>query len=237
MLIPYETVGFPPEILPNESGHLTFTWDDLLWAGRDCRATESVPRFSTRHGISSIYEAFFRWSLVRMALEQRDLMSSYLCRTNAAKALDPTEKGAVNYFLGMTVCKLFATRLLNTPWLLHLDVFRPRLDPVLTGVPPGPRRTGPRTTTMAWMRVQGTCQSAGRCNQSESEGPSAASDFGIHRTVRKYLTNEDWNAARKVAVEAAEEIKRDGYQPDGLRVIAGDSWREPYKESFLETLP
>ena len=59
----------------------------------------------------------------------------------------------------------------------------------------------------------------------------------MQRTVRKYLTNEDWNAARKVAGEADEEIKRDGYQPDGLRVIAGDSWREPYKESFLETLP
>ncbi len=48
------------------------------------------------------------------------------------KTLDPTEKGAVSYFIGMTFCKVFATRLLNTPWLLHLDVFRPQLNPVLT---------------------------------------------------------------------------------------------------------
>lgn len=39
----------------------------------------------------------------------------------------------MNYFLGMTFCKLFAAKLLNTPWLLHLDVFRPTLNPVLSG--------------------------------------------------------------------------------------------------------
>jgi hypothetical protein len=45
--------------------------------------------------------------------------------------LDPTEKGAISYFLGMTVCKLFAAKKLKTPWLLHLDVWRPWLDAVL----------------------------------------------------------------------------------------------------------
>src|SRR5207247_5226946 len=54
-------------------------------------------------------------------------------RTEAARTLDPTAKGAVSYFLGMAVCKLFAASLLNTPWLLHLDVFRPQLNPVLSG--------------------------------------------------------------------------------------------------------
>jgi hypothetical protein len=41
--------------------------------------------------------------------------------------------GAVNYFLGLAICKLFAAQLLDTPWLLHLDVFRPLLNPVLRG--------------------------------------------------------------------------------------------------------
>ena len=111
--------------------HLTVTWDDLLWAA----VTVGRPNwyYVFRHGILSIHEVFFRWSLVRMALEQRDPMSADLCRTSAARALDPTEKGAVSYFLGMVVCKLFATKLLNTPWLLHLDVFRPQLDAVLSG--------------------------------------------------------------------------------------------------------
>ena len=42
-------------------------------------------------------------------------------------------KSAVNYFLGMATCKLFAAKLLDAPWLLHLDVFRPTLNRFLTG--------------------------------------------------------------------------------------------------------
>ena len=84
------------------------------------------------HGEASLYEALFRLSLVRMAVEQRpDGVSLY--RTSAFRALDPTEKGAVSYFLGMAVCKLFADRMLDTPWLLHLDVFKNQLDPKVVG--------------------------------------------------------------------------------------------------------
>ena len=64
-----------------------------------------------------------------MALEQSS--SRRLRRTAAARTLDPTEKGAVNYFLGLTICKLFAAKLLDAPWMLHLDVFRPYLDVML----------------------------------------------------------------------------------------------------------
>ena len=49
------------------------------------------------------------------------------------RSLDPSEKGAVNYFLGMATCKLFAAKLLDAPWLLHLGVFRPLLNPQLNG--------------------------------------------------------------------------------------------------------
>lgn len=40
----------------------------------------------------------------------------------------------MSYALGMVFCKLFAHRLLNTHWLLHLDVFKDQLNPeLLTG--------------------------------------------------------------------------------------------------------
>jgi hypothetical protein len=68
-----------------------------------------------------------------MALEQRGPTAYRLRRTEAAITLDPSEKGAINYFLGLTVCKLFADQLLNAPWMMHFDVFRPLLNPVLTG--------------------------------------------------------------------------------------------------------
>ena len=118
MRIEYEAENFPPSLGVNGSGYLDVSWDDLVWAavtiGRPGRA------YLFQHGASSVYEAIFRCSLVRMALEQRGARSTWFTRTPAFKALDPTEKGAVSYFLGMVLCKLFAHKVLNTPWLLHL---------------------------------------------------------------------------------------------------------------------
>ena len=130
--IDYRSEGFPASSpVNNGGGVLQTTWDELLWAaltvGRPNR------HYVFRHGTSSSYEALFRCSLVRMALEQRRPSAHRLRRTSAAKTLDPSEKGAVNYFLGMTMCRLFSAKLLSVPWLLHLDVFRPMLNPVLAG--------------------------------------------------------------------------------------------------------
>lgn len=130
--IGYESEGFAAGApVVNGMGTLTTTWDDLLWAaitvGRPNR------QYVFRHARASMYEAIFRLSLIRMALEQKGPRGTRLRRTSAARTLDPSEKGAVNYFLGLTICKLFASQLLNVPWLLHLDVFRPKLNPVLTG--------------------------------------------------------------------------------------------------------
>ena len=128
--IPYESQDFPPGTVQNGEGELRVTWDEILWAAITVGRPNRYAVF--QHGNASIYDAFFRWSLIRMALEQRSPTTSYLWRTAAARTLDPSEKAAVSYFLGMTFCKLFATNLLNTPWLLHLDVCRPQLDPILT---------------------------------------------------------------------------------------------------------
>ncbi|WP_224702718.1 hypothetical protein [Devosia aquimaris] len=56
-----------------------------------------------------------------------------IAKTSAFAALDPTENGMVSYFLGMTFTKLFASRYLHTPWLLHLDVFKDTLNPSILG--------------------------------------------------------------------------------------------------------
>lgn len=130
--IRYESEGFAADSqVVNGMGTVTTTWDDLLWAaitvGRPNR------QYVFRHGLASTYEALFRLSLIRMALEEMGTRIKRLQRTSAARTLDPSEKGAVNYFLGLAICKLFAAQLLNVPWMLHLDVFRPLLSPVLTG--------------------------------------------------------------------------------------------------------
>ena len=317
MIIPYESVDFPAATLPNGTANLTVTWDDLLWAA----VTVGRPNwyYVFRHGLPSIHEARFRWSLVRMALEQRSPVPSIFCRTSAARALDPTEKGGVSYFLGMVVCKLFATKLLDIPWLLHLDVFGPQLGTVLTGrsrpdlvgqdhelqrwhgfeckgrVNPPDRATKEAAKEQALRLISvddvacslhvgavtyfrgevlhfywrdpapGKIETIAldlpddpwrycyepiaRIINQQLESPRSGRipdrpvpvedcdiELSVHRAVAKHLAIEDWSGARRAAVEAADAIKRDGYQPDGLRVIAGDSWREPYTDSFMGTL-
>jgi hypothetical protein len=50
----------------------------------------------------------------------------------------------------MNICKLFATELLGTPWLLHLDVFRDQLNPkILTGRS-RPDLVGQETANSLW---------------------------------------------------------------------------------------
>ena len=143
--VDYESEGFAASsTIPNGPNSLSTTWDDILWAAvtvgrpdryhifRDRRLVIRMLGSGTRRTILyGDYEALFRWSLVRMALEQRSASSHLLHLTESMKSLDRTEKGMVNYFLGMTFCKLFASELLGTPWLLHLDVFRDQLGIVL----------------------------------------------------------------------------------------------------------
>ena len=143
LYIPYESESFPPSVIQYPRGELRIRWDDLLWA------TLTVGRASWadvwRHGSSSGWEGIFRCSLIMMALEERGwFQRPYLHITDAFRSMDPSEKRAISYFLGMTVCKLFAAELLDTPWLLHLDVYHSRLRPKLrNGTRPdlvGPQR-------------------------------------------------------------------------------------------------
>jgi hypothetical protein len=142
----YESDSFPTTVLPNGQHRLSVTWDDVLWAAVTVGRPDIFHVF--RHGQSSVYEAIFRWAMVRMALQQRGPRGQKLVRTDAFKHMDPTEKGAVNYFLGLIVCKLFASKLLDSPWTLHLDVFRAVLNPRLLG---GRSRHGRAVRVLAGM--------------------------------------------------------------------------------------
>lgn len=121
-----------------------------------------------------MYEALFRLSLVRMALEQSGPRAWRLNRTETAKTLDPSEKGAVNYFLGIIMCKLFSAKLLDAPWVLHLDVFRPQLNPrILTG------RSRPdlvgQTSSGDWVALE----SKGRISPASPEAKDKAKEQAI----------------------------------------------------------
>jgi hypothetical protein len=144
----YESDSFPPTVLPDGHHRLSVAWDDVLWAAVPLGRPDIFHVF--RHGQPSVYEAIFRWSIVRMALQQRGRRVQKLVRSDAFKQMDPTEKGAVNYFLGLVVCKLFASKLLDSPWTLHLDVFRAALNPRLFGGRSRPDMVAQSISSQAW---------------------------------------------------------------------------------------
>lgn len=130
--IDYDSEGFSAGApVPNGAAALATGWDDLLKAA----LTVGRPswQYVFRFGAASFFEAIFRLSLVRMALEQSGPAARRFRRTAAARTMDPTEKGAISYFLGLTVAKLFASRLLTADWMLHFDVFRPVTTQMLAG--------------------------------------------------------------------------------------------------------
>ncbi len=148
LFIDYETENFPGSVLPSGQQRLSVTWDELAWAAVTVGRPDIFHVF--RYGNPSVNEAIFRWSMVRMALQQRGPYGWKLVRTDLFKQMDPTEKGAVNYFLGLLTCKLFASKLLDAPWSLHLDAFRPMLNARTLRGRSRPDMVAQSATTQQW---------------------------------------------------------------------------------------
>lgn len=95
------------------------TWEDLIWSaitvGRKNRAAV------IQHDYYSLLEMIYRSTMIGANL--RSSNKDELIKTDAYKSLDPSEKSAISYFLGLSFAKLAAEKLLGIPWLIHLDCF------------------------------------------------------------------------------------------------------------------
>jgi len=125
LLIAYQAEDFPDKSISNGHSELNVTWDDILWAAVTIARPYGSRGF--RNVTASGFEAVRRWSTIRTAIEQSNSSRPRLQQTNSFIGLDPTEKGFINYFVGMTFCKLFASKILDRPWLLHLDIYKDKL--------------------------------------------------------------------------------------------------------------
>lgn len=231
MRIAYDSEGFPsPGPVANGSGSLTVTWDDLLWAA----ITVGRPNryYVLRHGVSSLYEFIFRASAIRLAIEQRSPKGSRLWRTPAARNLDPSEKGALNYFLGLTMSKLFAERLLDAPWLLHLDVFRSFLNPTFLSGRSRPDLVG-LTRGNEWIAME----SKGRVSRPSSDALNKAK-AQAERVLTVSGSSVHWNVAAFAYFRSEglrfywRDPKPGGDEPRNavrLDTSMGDFWRDYYK--------
>ncbi|MFZ4664721.1 MAG: hypothetical protein ACOYNY_47455 [Caldilineaceae bacterium] len=297
--IDYQSRDFPTSYRLT-SGTLLTSWNEILWSALTIGRPSTYHVF--RHGPASFNEAIFRLALIRMAVEQ--VWHGSLRRTDAYAALDPTEKGMVSYFIGMVLCKLFASRLLHTPWLLHLDVFRAQLNPILLGrsrpdlvgedfagkwhtfeskgrssAPSANDKAKAKSQAQRLVSVGGTnctlhigsfayfrkdilefywrdpepnSKEAVKTPEpneewryyfepalllaEEADAESLAAErqmadvkVEIHPEIHLLLRLGEWLSAKRRAQELSEVFAAEGFQPDGLRVTAGDSWAKRFE--------
>lgn len=114
-----------PASLPSFNGteELEFSVDELIYAAYTVgkRNWDEVHA----HPYYSIKEIDFRISMIHAFL---NLRSDTVTRSAIFRKLDPSEKGAINYFLGNVFCKLIMQRKFQVLWLLHLDLFEGTID-------------------------------------------------------------------------------------------------------------
>lgn len=121
LTIPYTSLNFGPSMGPLFQGvnNLSCTWSEIVWA------TITVGRknqfYLIRFGLKSWFEILYRAFIIYANLQQDN---NKLIRSQAYINLDPSEKSAISYFLGLTSAKLFAAKLLNVYWLMHVETYK-----------------------------------------------------------------------------------------------------------------
>jgi hypothetical protein len=107
---------------------LAVTWEQINWAAQTVGKAE---HHVGMHGLFSFFEAAYRTTIVWANLMES--ATGRLTKSPAYEALDPSEKGSISYYLGLIFAKLFAFRRLDTPWLLHFDVYGDEHGALLEG--------------------------------------------------------------------------------------------------------
>ena len=117
--IPYQATNFGHHWGSALAGNKTLeiTWEEVVWSA----ITMGKPgaTFLFGHGWHSASDLVVRAHTVFANLQQT---SWYLTKSSLYNSLDPTEKGATSYFIGMMAAKIVGLRLLDTPWLFHLSM-------------------------------------------------------------------------------------------------------------------
>ncbi|WP_168710475.1 hypothetical protein [Panacagrimonas perspica] len=74
------------------------------------------------HGWNSISDIIIRTHTVYAYLQY---VAGRYGKSSLYESLDPTEKAAASYFMGMISAKVVFDRLLKTPWLFHVSMLKP----------------------------------------------------------------------------------------------------------------
>ena len=118
----YKACGFPANLGQRLRGShsLDVTWDELIRVAITVGRKNWAKVF--QHGYHSKLEIIYRLAILMANLKDSD--QNELTKTDAYKGLDPSEKSAISYFLGLSFANWAAQKFLGIRWLIHLDHFR-----------------------------------------------------------------------------------------------------------------
>lgn len=165
MEVTYNSHNFPIHFGRDFHGanQLNFSVQELMWSALTVGRANFIGVL--QHGLYSEYELLYRASILFANLGQD---GNNLIKSSAYEHLDPSEKSAVSYFLGLTFTKLLSERLLNIPWLLHIDVYRDQFERDGQAFGFGSSRVRPDLIGLNDRRLWVVMEAKGRTNYMEN---------------------------------------------------------------------
>lgn len=109
----------------------------------------------------SAFEIIYRGSMLLVNLEVSS--TGKRVQSSAYGNLDPSEKSAVSYFVGLTSAKLLDQKIFNVGWLMHLDIYRRSLIPLLIRGGTRPDLVGLDRSSGRWL----TWEAKGRIHHAD----------------------------------------------------------------------
>lgn len=116
--LPYEAQNFAVPLAGSSTGRLSVSLARLVWGA----VTVGMIPLSMGGTSRPLLELGWRAALTAASLTE-DPDSGCWAMTAGYRRLDPSEKRAVSYFLGMTQAKITCEWLLQAPHLVHLDAY------------------------------------------------------------------------------------------------------------------
>jgi hypothetical protein len=114
----YEARNFRTPLAGPFAGRLSLPLARMVWGA----ATVGTLPFSMGGTPRPLLELGWRTALTAASLTE-DPATGRWAMTSGYRRLDPSEKRAVSYFLGMTQAKVTCEQLLRAPHLIHLDAY------------------------------------------------------------------------------------------------------------------
>jgi hypothetical protein len=153
---------------PETTSDTEISWEDLVLSAITIGRRQ--PADLLPHGQFSILEMIYRIALIAANLREQLINGiPRFAPSPAFKALDPSEKGAVTYFLAMACAGVMARNELDAPWHMHLDVYTNPNNPYGFVLPASLRSTGVRPDLIGQTNEGDWCilEAKGRTNAAD----------------------------------------------------------------------